>query len=232
MQRRLGVVEGRQGELEEGFDRPHVSASVVLDQETADSWLLFLEVGVERHAPAVFGNDLARHGEETARNVVAQVMHDAEGDDQIDSLEVGSRYVLHSGDEEAAPIAEPPPRHLDVPRTRVESDVVDVGEVLEDVAGAAADVEDTVTRLRSYVLGHEHALDLGFPEALLVPAVERGACHQPPHTGFTLALAWRLARILAVDIRTQGFLLPARCSIRVTKDTRSRNRRGRRASGH
>ena len=86
--------------------------------------------------------------------VVVEVVHDAEGEHEVEltKILVQPGRVAHA---ELGAVAIAPARALDVRLAYVNADVTDVAEVAHQVTGPTAEVEHPVSRKRPYVLANE-----------------------------------------------------------------------------
>ena len=81
------------------------------------------------------------------------------GVNEIELAELARVDLEHVRDDERASVAESRTSVPDVPLAEVEADVLDVRQILEDVAGTTPDVEHAIAGLRAKTIPDDRALE-------------------------------------------------------------------------
>jgi polyisoprenyl-phosphate glycosyltransferase len=136
---------------------PHVEPAIQRHQDAGDRPLLGMEDGVERDEPSLRADPLAGCSKDSFRDRRAEVMEHAERDDDVEGPdvervevdEIGIDVRRTSSDGTLSSCA------ADVVDVAVHADVLDVTEVVDEVAVAASEVEDPRSGGRPYVVAHD-----------------------------------------------------------------------------
>ena len=112
----------------------------LLDEEPGDGVLVVGERRVDRHERSAGLECVGGELQCLVRGLVVEVVQHA---DRHHQRAIAERVVDvgRDGGDEASPVTEPLACRFDVPVARVEAQILDVGEVVEDVGGSASDVE-------------------------------------------------------------------------------------------
>ena len=129
---------------------------------------------VGNHAPAWFQSCIAE-AKQVARFRIVEMMHKAEGKDDVESAVLLNRVMAYPLAHKLATIAIPSSRRRNVRRVCIDTEVPALGKKWQHVPWAASDVQNVITRLWPNVLIYDHPAAVVGADQKMKALVKEGA---------------------------------------------------------